>query len=229
MKNIALEIPKGNSEETERSINSEKSQPARIAESSGGSPEPQKEVKSTKYLDLVSESDDFEIAEPQEEAEIQLAASTISDEAKNRQLAENEQMKREDVSEAKQKASRVSADAGNASSEAAVAEFDYGSAGNVESEKARFPGGDIAMYKFIERKKNYTDAMRAQNVKGTVTVSFKIAEDGRVTDAKIQKGVTGVLDEDALRIVRSMPKWQAAKENGLPTETSKTVVIKYGE
>ena len=50
-----------------------------------------------------------------------------------------------------------------------------------------------------------------------------------LTDAKIQKGVTGVLDEDALRIVRSMPKWQAAKQNGQPTETSKTVVIKYGE
>lgn len=95
---------------------------------------------------------------------------------------------------------------------------------------ARYPGGDMAMYKFIARKKNYTDAMKAQDLKGAVSVTFDIEPDGRVANAKVKSGANGLLNEDALRVVRSMPKWRPAQDaNGENTRSSRTVVVKYGE
>ncbi|MBI1288093.1 MAG: hypothetical protein GC178_11025, partial [Flavobacteriales bacterium] len=57
-----------------------------------------------------------------------------------------------------------------------------------------------------------------------------IEPDGRVTNAKVKSGVNGPLNEDALRVVRSMPKWNPAKDaSGENIRSSRTVVIKYGE
>lgn len=93
---------------------------------------------------------------------------------------------------------------------------------------ARFPGGDIKMYKFIERKKNYPEALRQQGISGTVKVTFDIETDGRVVNAKVVSSINGVLDEDALRVVRSMPKWAPSMQNGEPVRSSRTVNVKYG-
>ena len=99
-----------------------------------------------------------------------------------------------------------------------------------KSSSAKFPEGDIAMYKFIDRKKIYTDAMKALNLDGAVTISFDIEPDGRISNAKIKTGKNGLMNEDALRIVRSMPSWKPAKDaNGETIRSSKTIVVKYGE
>lgn len=95
------------------------------------------------------------------------------------------------------------------------------------NEQAKYPGGDLKMYRFIEKKKNYTPAMKAQQLQGNVVVSFDIEADGRVTNAKVKSGVDGLLDEDALRVVRSMPKWKPATQNGSATKSSRTVVVQY--
>lgn len=99
---------------------------------------------------------------------------------------------------------------------------------NASELSAKFPGGDVAMYKFIEKKKTYPDALRAQNVTGTISVWFDIETDGRVTNARIKSGENGILNEDALRVVRSMPKWKPAQNSdGEAIKSSRTVVIKY--
>jgi outer membrane biosynthesis protein TonB len=97
------------------------------------------------------------------------------------------------------------------------------------SREATYPGGDILMYKFIEKKKVYSDVMLAQNLTGSITVSFDIEPDGGVSNTQIKSGVNGLLNEDALRVVRSMPKWKPALDaSGKSVKSSKTVVIKYG-
>ena len=98
-----------------------------------------------------------------------------------------------------------------------------------QNQTAKYPGGDLKMYKFIERKKNYPNALKEQGVSGNVTVTFEINKDGRVINAKVKNGVNGVLDQDALRVVRSMPNWSPAKENGEPVESTRSVVVKYGD
>lgn len=95
---------------------------------------------------------------------------------------------------------------------------------------AKFQGGDADLYKFIEKKKTYSEALKAQNITGTIAVWFDIETDGRVTNARIKTGENGILTEDALRVVRSMPKWKPAQnEAGEPIKSSRTVVIKYGQ
>ena len=98
-----------------------------------------------------------------------------------------------------------------------------------QSNDAKYPGGDIAMYKFIERKKIYTEAMKALDLNGAVTVSFDIEPDGRVANAIVKTGGNGLMNQDALRVVRSMPQWKAAKNaNGETIRSSKSVIVKYG-
>jgi len=98
-----------------------------------------------------------------------------------------------------------------------------------QNQTAKYPGGDLKMYKFIERKKNYPNALKEQGVSGNVTVTFEINKDGRVINAKVKNGVNGVLDQDALRVIRSMPNWSPAKENGEPVKSTRSVVVKYGD
>lgn len=99
------------------------------------------------------------------------------------------------------------------------------------SQTAKYPGGDIAMYKFIEKKKVYTDDMRNQNIKGVVQVQFDISADGQVTNVKLKSSSSHApFNEDALRVVNAMPKWKPAKNgSGENTSSSRTVVIKYGD
>lgn len=99
-----------------------------------------------------------------------------------------------------------------------------------QSSVAKFPGGDIALYKFIDRKKIYTDAMKALSLDGEVTISFNIETDGRISNAKVKVGENGLMNEDALRVVRSMPSWKPSQDaNGETIRSSKTIVVKYGE
>jgi len=100
---------------------------------------------------------------------------------------------------------------------------------NLDNGPAKYPGGDMAMYKFIEKKKNYTEAMKAQKISGKVTINFEIDENGRVQNATVVNGINGLADEDALRVVRSMPKWKPATENGVAVPSNKTVIVRYGE
>lgn len=154
-------------------------------------------------------TDKFEIAEP-------LSGETqiLREQERNASLAQEAKAKRAETSSYQ-------------TENAAMA--DRGAADLSEKKSAKFPGGDIKMYQFIERKKNYTEPMRIQGLQGAVTVTFDIEDDGRITNARIKSGVAGLLDQDALRIVRSMPKWKPAVENGQTVKSSRSIVVKYGD
>lgn len=100
----------------------------------------------------------------------------------------------------------------------------------IHETAANFPGGNAELAKFINSNKQYNNAMIEQNLNGAVVVSFQIDKDGSVFKAKVESGHTGLLAEDAIRVIESMPKWEPAKrENGNPMKSTKTVTIKYGE
>lgn len=78
--------------------------------------------------------------------------------------------------------------------------------------EAQFPGGIIEMKKFIASNLVYPKPDLC--VQGTVYVSFIIEIDGCITHLKVMRGGIDELNEEALRLVRSMPKWIPAKNNG---------------
>jgi hypothetical protein len=68
-----------------------------------------------------------------------------------------------------------------------------------QAAQARFPGGDLEMYKFIEKSKQYTEAMIEEDLKGVVVVSFEIDKNGKVS--KVKSGQQGRLAQDAVQVI----------------------------
>lgn len=81
-------------------------------------------------------------------------------------------------------------------------------------QNAEFPGGTAAMMKFIQTNINYPSMARENGIEGKVFVKFIVNSDGSIQDVKVLKGQGGGLDEEAVRVVKMMPKWKAAKQNG---------------
>lgn len=76
--------------------------------------------------------------------------------------------------------------------------------------KAEFPGGNVALAKFLADNLVYPPVLIDGDVAGAVIVQFVIEKDGSVCDAEVVRSVHPDLDKEALRVVNLMPKWKPA-------------------
>ncbi len=90
-----------------------------------------------------------------------------------------------------------------------------------------FPGGMVEFMKWITRQLRYPKAAIAQKIQGIVTVGFIIGKDGTVSEVKIVKGVDPLLDNEALRVVKLMPKWKPGEEKGKPCLTYFCIPVNF--
>lgn len=93
--------------------------------------------------------------------------------------------------------------------------------------KPSFPGGDSALYEFLESNMQYPEEAKRNNEHGRVIVTFYIEKDGTVTNPRILRGRTPSLDAEALRIVSIMPKWTPGKFNGELKKVRYTLPISF--
>jgi TonB family protein len=91
----------------------------------------------------------------------------------------------------------------------------------IVDEMPAFPGGSDSCEKFIKDNLQYPLIAVQNKIEGTVYIGFVIAPDGTITKISILRGIGSGCDEEALRIVKLMPKWMPGKNNG------KTVWIQY--
>jgi protein TonB len=77
-----------------------------------------------------------------------------------------------------------------------------------------FPGGQSAMYEYISRNLQYPRQAIENNIAGRVLISFVIMPDGQVEMSQVEKGIGFGCDDEALRVVREMPTWMPAEQNG---------------
>ena len=77
-----------------------------------------------------------------------------------------------------------------------------------------FPGGDDALNRFLTSNIHYPKSALKNNISGTVYVNFIISADGTIQNVKVTKGVHKTLDEEAIRVVKKMPKWKPGKQAG---------------
>lgn len=91
----------------------------------------------------------------------------------------------------------------------------------------QFPGGSDSMYAFIAR--NYRIPNKCYGVKGTIWVRFVVERDGTVSNVEVIRGLCKEFDEEALRVVRMMPRWIPCRFAGseTPTRTSYNLPIKF--
>ena len=84
----------------------------------------------------------------------------------------------------------------------------------VVEQQASFPGGDAALFRYLNDNLKYPAVAQENGVQGRVTVSFVVERDGSITDLKVERGVDPSLDREAMRVVRGMPHWIPGKQNG---------------
>ncbi len=83
-----------------------------------------------------------------------------------------------------------------------------------------FPGGEQAMMDYVSKNVVYPNEAQEKGISGRVLVSFVIEKDGSISEAKVVKGIGGGCDEEAVRVVKAMPKWKPGKDKGKPVRVS---------
>jgi len=97
----------------------------------------------------------------------------------------------------------------------------------IVEDMPEFPGGDLALRKYIANAINYPVIAQENGIQGKVYVQFVVDKDGSVSDARIARGVDPSLDKEALRVVNALPKWKPGKQRGKPVRVSYTVPINF--
>lgn len=90
-----------------------------------------------------------------------------------------------------------------------------------------FPGGTEAMYLYVYKDLEYPTVARESGIAGTVIVQFVVSKEGEIQKAKVVRGIGGGCNEEALRIVNSMPRWNPAMHNGRTVPVTFTLPIKF--
>ena len=93
--------------------------------------------------------------------------------------------------------------------------------GDVVEDMPEFPGGSQKLKEFIEENLRYPKELEETCVQGRVIVRFIVERNGKLSNVKVVKSVDPVLDKEALRIVKLMPRWIPGRQNGI------TVRVKF--
>lgn len=93
----------------------------------------------------------------------------------------------------------------------------------------QFPGGPAAMQRFISANVRYLDEAVKRGVSGKVILTFHVLKDGYVDKVFVLKGLDPILDAEAIRVIRLMPRWKPAYHRGRPVEVICTIPIVFSK
>lgn len=91
----------------------------------------------------------------------------------------------------------------------------------VVEQMPEYNGGDVALMNFLKQNIKYPEEANKKNIHGTVVVNIIVSTKGNVMFPYVKKGIGSGCDEEALRVIRLMPAWNAGKQNG------KAVLVRY--
>lgn len=97
----------------------------------------------------------------------------------------------------------------------------------VVEQMPEFPGGAAELTRFIQKNIKYPMMARESDIQGRVYVNFVVEPDGSVSNVTVMRGIGGGCDEEAVRIVNMMPKWNPGKQRGIAVRCSFTVPIVF--
>lgn len=97
----------------------------------------------------------------------------------------------------------------------------------IVEEMPSFPGGEAALMKYLANNIKYPAIAKEANIQGTVFVTFVVDEKGDVKDVKVLRSLGGGTDEEAIRVVKSMPKWSPGKQRGKPVKVQYNLPIRF--
>ena len=91
-----------------------------------------------------------------------------------------------------------------------------------------FPGGQQALFKYLSENVKYPVIAQENGIQGRVICQFVVNKDGSIVDIEVvRSGGDPSLDKEAVRVVKSMPKWKPGKQRGKPVRVKFTVPINF--
>ena len=98
---------------------------------------------------------------------------------------------------------------------------------DVVEQMPSFPGGPSALMQYLNSNIKYPVVAEENGVQGRVVCTFVVEKDGSITDVRVIKSVDPSLDKEAVRVVKSMPKWIPGKQNGSAVRVKYTVPVTF--
>lgn len=97
----------------------------------------------------------------------------------------------------------------------------------VVEQLPEFPGGMVEFMKWITRNLRYPATAQQRKIQGRVLVAFIIGKDGTVSELKVAKSADPLLDAEAMRVMRMMPKWKPGQNKGKPCMTYFCIPVNF--
>lgn len=98
---------------------------------------------------------------------------------------------------------------------------------DIVEQQPLFPGGPAALMKYLSENTKYPVVAQENGVQGRVTVQFVVEKDGSISDVHVLRGVDPSLDKEAVRVVKSMPRWTPGKQNGSAVRVKYQVPVTF--
>ncbi|MBI9036621.1 MAG: M56 family metallopeptidase [Bacteroidales bacterium] len=97
----------------------------------------------------------------------------------------------------------------------------------VVEKPPKYPGGESAKQSFFKENLKYPKAAKEKGIQGTVYVTFVVENDGSITNIQLLRGVDPLLDNEAIRVMKSMPKWEPGTQRGKKVRVQVNLPIKF--
>lgn len=95
-------------------------------------------------------------------------------------------------------------------------------------QKPTFQGGDLNSFRnWVNARLSYPELARENNIQGTVTVSFVIEKDGRLTNIQVLKSPDKTLSDEAVKVLAKSPKWEPARQRNMPVRFRYTLPVVF--
>jgi protein TonB len=98
---------------------------------------------------------------------------------------------------------------------------------SVVEEMPQFPGGRPALEKYLRENLRYPEEARQAGLKGTVYIGFVVCRDGSTCDPQVLRGIGYDCDQEALRLIREMPRWLPGKQRGQPVAVRYSLPVRF--
>lgn len=97
----------------------------------------------------------------------------------------------------------------------------------IVEEMPGFPGGDEELFKYLGQNIKYPAMAKDAGISGIVYITFLVKETGDIANVKVLRGIGGGCDEEAMRVVKNMPKWKAGKQRGKAVRVQFNLPIRF--
>jgi TonB family protein len=98
---------------------------------------------------------------------------------------------------------------------------------HVVEKQPEYKGGYDAMMNFLKKNIKYPETAKKSGIQGTVYIQFIVEKTGKISKVRILRGISKECDEEAIRVVNSMPKWIPGRQDGKAVPVMFQIPVKF--